>query len=485
MNIPAIPVLYGTESGNAEYCAEQLARALKTRGLDARAIDMDDFDPTWIERVSAAAFVTSTYGNGDPPSNARKMLEYLQREDVQLPKLSFAVCGLGDETFHHFAKCGQDFEAALLRAGAAPLTDRVDCDIDFDDSFEDFERATVSALEEQQTTAAATEIREAESNATTPSESVEAPAQSSRVFAATLLERKKLSGIGSNKWTMHYSFDISAAPEPYQVGDCFAIHPTNGPRVIDSVLSALQEETSHPVSWRGQTLPLGEVLAQACLRHVDNALLQTLAKLPRGDERPGGTALADGDDATRRYREERDVLDVLVDNAPHGAAAQDVVQHLRRLAPRMYSVASSPAKNPAAVSLVVETVRYQRRGHVVQGVASNLLATRVELGETVDMHLVPNTAFRFNDSDRPVIMVGPGTGIAPFRAYLEHLEQIHSPQNCRLTWLFFGHQRFSTDFLFQEDIMRWREAGILSRLDLAWSRICLLYTSDAADEARS
>ncbi|MGH1342770.1 MAG: diflavin oxidoreductase [Nannocystales bacterium] len=469
MNIPSIPVLYGTESGNAEYCAERLARSLKSRGLDARSIDMDEFDPVWVERLSFVAFVTSTYGNGDPPSNARRMLAFLQRDELRLPKLRFAVCGLGDETFHHFAKCGQDFESALIRAGASPLTQRVDCDVDFDDAFEGFERATVSAVERYMARSNAS--RSPPSDTTAPRGHSEHLSSPPRLFEATLLHKRKLSGLGSNKWTMHYEFDVSHAPTPYQVGDCFAVHPTNCPKLVETMLSVMQQDAATSVTWRGETRALSDVLSRSCLAHVETDLLRSVTKLHRGAERPAGVALQDGPDAVRRYREERDVLDVLRDNAPQGISGDAVVPYLRRLAPRLYSVASSPAKSPKTVSLVVETLRYQRRGRVIQGVASNFLAHRVERGGRVDMHLVPNPAFRFDDSDRPLIMVGPGTGIAPFRAYLEDIEQLRTSQQARLTWLFFGHQRFSTDFLYQEDIMRWHESGVLSRLDLAWSRM--------------
>lgn len=462
MSLPVVPVLFGTESGNAEYCAGSLAGALRKRGLDARAIDMEAFPPESLAEVSFAIFITSTYGNGDPPYNARALLEHLQTTRTHYPDLHFAVCGLGDSTFEMFAQCGRDFEAALLRVGATPLANRVDCDVDYDEDFEAFEDDAVAAFEKA--VGEAPERAKAGAVAETPAER----AVESRVFAAELLEKRRLSGHGSNKWTMHYTLDVSDAPQQYEVGDCFAVHPVNGRQQVDAMLTVMQLDGTELVEWQQLTLPLAEVLRRACLAHVETALLEGLAALG-GDEGPAAVALRTGKDALRQYRADRDVFDVIFENAPAGVAAESVVPHLRKLAPRLYSVASSPARNPKTVDLTVETLRYQRRGRVMMGVASNELAVHRAVGDMVSVHLVPNEAFRFHvDVDAPLIMVGPGTGIAPFRGFLQHLECAGSG---RPTWLFFGHQREPADFLYREEIRGWLESGVLHRADFAWSRM--------------
>ncbi|MEM6294579.1 MAG: sulfite reductase flavoprotein subunit alpha [Myxococcota bacterium] len=458
----AIPVLFGTESGNAENCADDLAKALNDAGIEARSVDMENFDSSSLASMPVAIFVSSTYGNGDPPFNARALLEHLQTPGLALPNLNFAVCGLGDSSFEHFAKCGKDFDAALRAAGAHAMLDRVDCDDDFEDTFEPFQDAVVDHLKAHpELLASSAAASEAAPVAAATSD------RPTRVFDAALVASRRLSGANSGKWTMHYEFDVSGAAETYAVGDCFAVHPTNGPRAVEAVLGALRADASATVSWRDEQLPLHQVLQRACLLTVTNELLDVVTALPGSASKPAALAVAGGSDAAKAYRNENHVVDVLLQNAPDGVTAQAFVAALRKLQPRLYSVASSPAKDPKRVAFTVETLRYQKAGRTVEGVASMQLASRVEVGATVPMHFVPNAAFRFDDAQTPLIMVGPGTGIAPFRGQLEHMEARGTK---RPTWLFFGHRTEADDFLYREDLQRWRDAGVLERLDCAWSR---------------
>ena len=249
-----IPVLFGTETGNSEYCAETMAEALCAVGIEAEPIDMYDFEPDEILNEHTVIIITSTYGNGDPPENA-DLLAYLQDDGPDLSHLRFAICGLGDSSFTHFAQCGKDFEAALLSGQATKMFDRVDCDGDFELPFERFKESTVQFLQANpegsvSTTAASSEATSVEAfAAVAPSES--AGPSRDEPFAAPLAQKRLLSGAGSAKETMHYELDISGSGLEYRVGECFGIVPPNDPADIRSVLAAAELSGDEVVTWDG------------------------------------------------------------------------------------------------------------------------------------------------------------------------------------------------------------------------------------------
>jgi len=462
-----IAVLYGTETGNAEYCADILADRLRDEGLSAKSIDMENFDPKELETQRVVLIVTSTYGNGDAPSNAEELLEYVQNEDLQLSQLNFGVCALGDKSFTHFAQCGKDFETALLRCKAKPMFDRVDCDAHFEPEFEAFTDTAVDYLvthKDQLESGAAAAAPEDQAQAT-PAPAAEAKSWTrDRPFRSAIVAKRLLSKPGSNKETMHYEFDLSGSDIEFEVGDCFGVHPSN--RAVDraAVLEALGCSGSEPVVWQQDESTVGAVLELTCLQQVTVALGQLLATQGSG---PAATAYAQGEVAITEYLESVHVVDALTENSTQGLDLQAFVKTLRKLQPRLFSVASSPQAAKGKVAFTIETLRYQWREREVHGVATCWLADRMQIGDSVGMYLVKNESFRFAQDSRPVIMVGPGTGVAPFRGYLEELEVT---QRANETWLFFGHQHQAYDFLYEDELARWSNSKVLNRSDYAWSR---------------
>jgi sulfite reductase (NADPH) flavoprotein alpha-component len=466
-----IPVLFGTETGNAEYCADMLVEALTDEGLEAEQIDMSDFSPSDIGSHRVVFIITSTYGNGDPPANAEDLLEHLQSDGLSLPGVHFAVCGLGDSSFTYFAQCGKDFEAALLKCSATQMFERVDCDDDYDVPFERFKESALAYLKEHldrlMSDAPVAETVSPQSAESVSESKSDQGVTRDQPFSARMLSKRLLSGVGSAKETMHYELDITGSDLVYRVGDCFGVHPTNSKSAVHAVLQGAELDGAEEVLWKGEQTTLRNALVRACLHHVGVDFTKLLAGLPGGSGSPAALALGQGDAALTAFMKDRHVADALQEQPTQGLDPQAFISALRKLQPRLYSIASSPTRDANRVAFTIETLRYDWNNRQVQGVASCWLADQVAEGESVPVYLVKNEAFLFPTDSRPVIMVGPGTGIAPFRAYLEEVEAAGIPND---TWLFFGHQHASKDFLYEEEIGRWKAQGVLTKATYAWSR---------------
>jgi sulfite reductase (NADPH) flavoprotein alpha-component len=459
-----IPILFGTETGNSEYCADILSEALEKEGIEAEAIDMFDYEPEDIASENIVIIITSTFGNGDPPDNAVEMLRYLQEEDLDLGHMKVAICGLGDKSFSFFAQCGKDFETALRKCKATLMFDRVDCDGDFELVFERFMETTVSHLKK---IVSETEIQEVSERATQPNtnSSLSDTSKISRdnPFLATLIAKRLLSRVGSAKETMHYEMDISGSGLTYRVGDCFGIIPTNSEKLINAVLTAAKLSGDSFVTKDGKQTSLQEYLKHSCLQRCTIGFLKLLSSL-----QPSGLSILEQDDASiTKFINDYDVLDVIKNHQTIGISGQAFVDSLRKIQPRLYSIASSPTKNPNIVAFTIETVRYRKNHREIEGLATCWLADRLQVGDKIPTYIVKNDAFQFPHNDCPVIMIGPGTGIAPFRAYLQEVEAANLNNE---TWLFFGHQHKSSDFLYKDELEKWSQTGVLNRISYAWSR---------------
>jgi len=460
----SIPILYGTESGNSEYCADMLETALNAEDFQSKAINMEDFEPSDIETETLVFIITSTYGNGDPPDNAIDFLHYLETESLDLSALSFAVCALGDSSFPKFAQCGKDFESALLKQSASLVFNRVDCDCDFELPFESFKESALQYMRKnKETSQESSTERSTRSSVSTSSKS--SAYSRDNPFLARLHSKKLLSKTGSNKETMHYEIDISTSEISYEVGDCFGIHPSNSDSDVIQTLQALKKTGSELVYWNNQQTSLFSTLKHCCLQHVGLGFLRYISE---ANPNPQLVQILAGPEAQLQdYMQTRHVLDVLLENITDNLEEQTLVNTLRKLQPRLYSIASSPTKNPNRVAFTIETVRYQKNNRKIEGVASCWLADRLQNTEEIPLYVMKNASFHFPKDNTPVIMIGPGTGIAPFRAYLEEVEAAGINNS---TWLFFGHQHQQYDFLYEEELTRWLQSGVLNKINFAWSR---------------
>lgn len=457
----SLTILFGSQTGNTEEVAAQLADKAKSHGIEARVFDMADYKPKQLKKEQYLAVLSSTHGEGDPPDNALDLYEFLHgRKAPKLNDLKYSVLALGDSSYEFFCQTGKDFDARLAELGASAIVPRVDCDVDYDDKAEAWINDLVNALSES-----------AQPQSVPAGPVAAKPAAQSRYnrkhpFPAAVLTKQKLNGRGSDKETWHIELSLEDSGLQYQPGDALGIYPQNDPQLVDELISALGFAAETRVMLDNQSQTLGEVLLHHCeITLLTRPLVEKWAALADSDDL--NQLLADTTTLNDWLRG-RDVLDLVKSYPVAGLDASQFVGLLRKLPPRLYSIASSQAAVEDEVHLTVATVRYTSYDRERSGVASTWLADRLAEDETVPVYIDGNKNFKLPDNDNaPIIMVGPGTGVAPFRSFMQEREE-RSAQG--RNWLFFGDQHFLTDFLYQAEWLDWRQSGLLTRLDVAFSR---------------
>lgn len=408
--------------------------------------------------------VVSTHGEGDPPDTAAELHELVgSKKAPPLKGTRFSVLALGDTSYEHFCQTGRDFDARLEALGGTRVADRVDCDVDYDDAAEAWIEESLTALSDG---------AEQPSNVVAfgPIASEAQPASYSKKnpFPATLLTNQTLTGRGSDKETRHIELSLEDSGLEWQPGDSLGVLPQNDRREVADLLTATGLSGDEPVDG-----PRGRVSLSDALTHDFEITTLTRPFMQSWAELSGAADLQTllGEGARGELREwmwGRHIIDLIQTWPVGGLDAATLVAMLRKLPPRLYSIASSHQANPDEVHLTVAPVRYTAHGRDREGVASTWLADRIDEDGTVPVYLDTNRNFRLPaDGDTPMIMVGPGTGVAPFRAFLE--ERAERGDGGR-NWLFFGERRFRTDFLYQREWLRWREQGVLDRISVAFSR---------------
>ncbi|MES2625306.1 MAG: bifunctional nitrate reductase/sulfite reductase flavoprotein subunit alpha [Pseudomonadota bacterium] len=458
-----ITLLWASQTGNAETLAGSIATHLKARGWSPRLFSMADYDTVKLEKEQVLLLVSSTYGDGEPPDNGQRFWKFLKSEAApQLSSLHYAVLALGDPSYDQFCGHGKNLDERLTALGASALSTRIDCDPDY--------HASVDAWLEQlypQLQALApeqTRLITLDSVGTKPTVPVNNKA---KPVASRVLTNLKLNAAGATKETRYFSLAIGESGLLYEAGDALGVMPTNCPDLVAEILGLANLRADQPVAVEG----VGELaLADALTRHYEIARpsRDTLRFIADRSQKPELKTLLGADRKTelKDWLWGRQLADVLHD-FPVTCAADELLSSLRRLQPRLYSISSSPKAHAGEVHLTVAAVRY--RGPRIQrkGVSSTFLADRAD-GVDVPVFVQRSAHFRPPaKSDTPMIMVGPGTGVAPFRAFLhERRARGDSGQN----WLFFGEQHSSTDFYYREELEAMRRDGLLTRLSLAFSR---------------
>ena len=461
-----LTVLYGTESGNAEKLADLSAKEAKKRGFQAAVKNMADISPSDLAKVENLLVIVSTWGDGEPPESATSFYkEFMNGSSVELPRLRYSVCALGDTAYEKFCQTGKDFDARLEKLGAKRVSPRQDCDVEYEEPHAGWLDAALKALAPA-THSGIVEVVGAPA-AAAPLPSVEYGKKNP--FPSELLEKVLLNGEGTTKETWHYELSLDGSGLSYEPGDALAVIPVNAPDLVEGILKAAKLSGSETVEVKGVG---NKVLADALREDYDITALSraVLTKLQAisGSEKLAALLSDDAKDQLKDYQWGRWIVDAIHDFASSGLAAADLVSIFRKLPPRLYSIASSPLAHPGEVHLTVASVRYQAHGQGRKGVASTYLADLIEKGGHVPVYTHQNKNFRLpTSSDTPVIMVGPGTGVAPFRAFVEHRGAIGKPGK---NWLFFGDQRYTYDFLYQTEWQEHLKEGFLSKLDVAFSR---------------
>lgn len=456
-----LTVLYGTESGNAEKLADLSVKTAKKRGFQAAAKNMSDIAPADLAKVDNLLVVVSTWGDGEPPESATAFYkEFMNGAVPELKKLRFSVCALGDTAYEKFCQTGKDIDARLEALGATRILPRQDCDVEFDEPHAAWLDAALKAFGPS-AAAATLEVAAAAPVATEFGKK--------NPFPSELLEKVLLNGKGTTKETWHYELSLEGSGMSYEPGDALAVIPVNAPDIVEGILKASKLSGSESVEVKGAG---AKVLADALREDFDITALSraVLTKLQgfSGSEKLAALLADDAKDQLKDYQWGRWIADAIADFAPDGLSAADLAALFRKLPPRLYSIASSPLAHPGEVHLTVASVRYQAHGQARKGVASTYLSDLVEKGGQVPVYTHQNKNFRLPASaDTPVIMVGPGTGVAPFRAFVEHRAALGNPGK---NWLFFGDQRYTYDFLYQTEWQEHLKDGNLTKLDVAFSR---------------
>lgn len=437
-------VLYGSQSGNCEVLSKDLKKFAATQGFDAEVAVLDDFTPADLAGMDHVTIVVSTFGEGEPPDNAAKFYAALMADDCPpLPaSVNFAVCGLGDTSYADFNKCAADIDARLAELGATRAADLIKCDVDFDDDYGAW-KATVFESEAFASASAGSSggvIIDAEPAAMF---------DKNRPFMASLLACEKLSGDGSAKCVNHIEISLAGGGEDleYAAGDALGVWPVNCPQEVKALLSAAGLTGKEPVNLKSGPAPLRAALSTR---------LDIVTVTPKSLETFG----------LSEDPEHAHILDVVSAIGP--VEAQTLADALRPLQPRLYSISSSPKAHPGEVHLTVGEVRYDLNNRTCKGVASTYFGERLQEGGMVGVYVQKSSHFHPpSDDSKPLIMIGPGTGIAPFRAFLEEREARGATGK---NWLFFGDQHEADDFLYRDTLEAWTDNGLLSELSLAWSR---------------
>ncbi|MBN1238912.1 MAG: assimilatory sulfite reductase (NADPH) flavoprotein subunit [Gammaproteobacteria bacterium] len=477
-------ILYATETGNCRRVAQAVDEQMRAAGLKTRLVDLRDFDAKSLRRARRATFVVATHGLGDPPEGTEAFFEFWTSERApRLEELSYSVLALGDSTYEDFCEIGRELDERLEALGARRIHDRVDCDVDFEDDAATWRDAVVEAV---------AEAARADGGAGQPAGGAPtvtslhpafapAPAQPAhsreRPFMAEILVNQKITGRESSKDVRHVELSLEGSGLTYQPGDAIGIWPENPPALVDTLLELTGLDGDAEVTVGKEASSLRDALT----RRLE------ITKLSRGFAEAYANALDDSElkrvlasaDTAREYLAPRQIVDVVAEHRGR-VDAQQFAGALRKLTPRLYSVASSLDAYPDEAHLTVGVVEYERFGRAHVGAASSFLAGSARESRT---YVEPNDHFRLPaDPATPVIMIGAGTGVAPYRAFVQH-RALHGAAG--ESWLIYGDRTMRSDFLYQLEWLRHVKEGVLTRLTVAFSRdqVKKIYVQDRIAES--
>lgn len=458
-----VHILFGTQTGNAESVAHEAAAVAKSQGLQPTVKALDDVDLDTFKGLANVIIVISTYGEGEMPDNAQLFWDALSAETApRMESMSFGVLALGDTGYDDFCQAGKLIDMRLEQLGAQRLVNRVDCDIDYEDVATQWLGETLPKLAKEKAAEAGAPIPDA----AVPVEVAKPKWSRKSPFPSKLAVNRLLSGKNSSKEIRHFEFDLGDSGITYAAGDALGVMPVNDPALVNAVLGHFDQEFTAEVS--GVEGAFGDALLQKYeISTPSKELVAEVGK--RSTDQELDHILKNGDkEALDNWLWGRDILDVLSVLPKDALSAEEFAGLLKPLQHRAYSISSSPLEAPDHIHLTVASVRYRSFGREHGGVCSTFMADRIAEDATAGIFLSPNKSFRLpDDLDRPVIMVGPGTGIAPFRAFLQERRASGAKGK---NWLFFGDQHKESDFIYEDELTELTGQGVLTRLDLAFSR---------------
>jgi len=449
----AVTVLSASQTGHAREVADKLHAALAEQGINAKRISAADYKPKTIADEQVLLLVTSTQGEGEPPEEALSLHRLLfSKKAPPLPALRFAVCGLGDSSYPDFCQAGKDFDTRLAELGGERLAPRADCDVDY--------QATAAAWIADLVPRLAALQPAAPRTPTAAAPATPAAYDRDHPFTAPLLARQKITGRHSTKDVRHIELDLAGSGINYQAGDALGVWCENDPARVDAILAALKLD--------GVTVIDGKTLREQLIR--EREISQNTPQFVQGYAALAKSADLDAEIATHGAAPyaANTPLDAIVARYPAAITAEQLLTLLRPLTPRLYSIASAPEEVGEEVHLTVGVLHYEHDGKAYSGAASGYLGERLPEDGAARVFVEPNPNFRLpDDPQAAIIMIGNGTGIAPFRAFMQARVAREAPGK---NWLVFGNPHFTEDFLYQTEWQGWQKDGFLHRYSLAWSR---------------
>ena len=459
---PTVPlvILFGSQTGTAEKLAKEFAKQARGRGFNARVVDAASHATVDWKAETRLLVVTSTYGDGDMPDNAQSFWDWLKSDaGAGLAHLQYSVLALGDTNYSEFCAAGKKVDERLAQVGAKRVHDRTDCDLDYETKAREWIAGALAALAPAGQTGASLPI---------PAETKPADSGWSKTnpFPARLVTNRRLNSDGSEKETRHFEISLAGSGLNYEAGDALGVWAANCPELVGDILAALGATGEEPVNLSAGEFSLRTALTEKL--EISRPSPELLHYFARTDLTLAGLLVPERKEDLKKWLLGRGIIDLLAEDLFKKITPQELVTLLKPLAPRLYSISSSPKAHAGQVHLTINVVRYEAHGRPRKGVASTFLADRAAGDVPVPVFVQTSHGFRLPaNPETPVIMVGPGTGVAPFRAFL-HERRVAGATG--KNWLFFGEQRAATDFYYREELEQMLAAGGLARLSTAFSR---------------
>ena len=455
-----LTILYGSQTGNAKGVAKTLAEQAQAQGVVVDCKNMSEFKPKSIKNVNHLLIVASTNGEGEAPDDAIALHEFLQTKKApNLDHLHYSVLALGDTSYEFFCQTGKDFDQYLAALGAKPMHPRVDCDVDYEEEVSTWSSTVIKKIQDM--------LGSEQINNVVALPTVSAPNEYTKQtpYVGELITSQRITGCDSNKEVCHIEIDLADSGITYQAGDALGVWFDNDVELVAELMAALGIDPHATVTLGDSTGLIKEVLTSTF--DITQTSVNFVCFWAQHSQNEKLLAVVADKNAIRDYAAKHQVIDV-VRAAPAKVDAQALVDALRKITPRLYSIASSQAEVEDEVHLTVGLVKYHANDRPRMGGASGFLAKRLQEGGEVKVFIEHNDNFRLPENgNTPVIMIGPGTGIAPFRSFMQEREAQQAKGD---NWLFFGDQTFTQDFLYQVEWQGYLKSGLLTKIDLAFSR---------------
>ncbi|MGY5706744.1 assimilatory sulfite reductase (NADPH) flavoprotein subunit [Vibrio antiquarius] len=458
-----LSIIFASQTGNAKGVAEALEQEAKAEGIAVELFDASDYKGKNLAKETHVIIVASTNGEGEAPDNAIELHEFLQSKKApKLSNLQYGVIALGDSSYEFFCQTGKDFDAYLSKLGATPFIDRLDCDVDYEAPAAEWRKNALGKVQDTLSSGTEADVVQLPVGQAATAHS---PYNKQNPYTATLLTSQKITGRDSGKDVRHIEIDLEGSGLTYQPGDALGVWFENSSELANAILGKVGLSGVETVDVDGESLSIHSALVSKYEITTSNP--QLITKFAELSDSKKLQKLVEDKDKLREYSANTQIVDVLAEKKTK-LTADELIGLLRRLTPRLYSIASSQEEVDEEVHLTVALVEYEQNDEKRYGGASSFLAQRLEEGDEVKVFVEHNNNFKLPEDDStPIIMVGPGTGIAPFRSFIQERENRDAEGK---NWLFFGDRTFTQDFLYQVEWQKYLKSGVLSRLDVAFSR---------------